>query len=47
MCGHTRSISNGVIRGKIEVAPIKDKIREAKLKWFGHVRRMSMDTPVR
>ena len=49
MCGHTRSdrIRNGVIRGKIGVASIEDKIRETRLRWFGHIRRKSMDAPVR
>ena len=49
MCGHTRSdrIRNGVIRGKIGVASIEDKIREIRLRWFGHIRRRSMDAPVR
>jgi len=36
-----------VIRGKIKVASIEDKIREARLHWFGHIRRRSMDAPVR
>ena len=35
-----------MIKGKIGVAPIEDKIREARLRWFGLVRR-SMDVPVR
>jgi len=49
MCGHTRldKIRNEVIRGKIGVASIEDKIREARLHWFGHIRRRSMDTLVR
>ena len=49
MCGHTRSdrIRNGVIRGKIGVALIEDKIREARLRWFGHIKRRSMDAPMR
>jgi len=48
MCGHMRfdKIRNGVIRGKIGVIPIEYKIREARLKWFGHIRR-SMDASVR
>jgi len=48
MCDHTRldKIRNEVIRGKIGVATIEDKIREAGLWWFGHIRR-SMDAPVR
>jgi len=49
MCGHTRfdKIRNGVIRCKIGVTPIKNKIRKARLRSFGHVRRRSMDAPVR
>ncbi|XP_070045910.1 uncharacterized protein [Nicotiana tomentosiformis] len=49
MCGHTRfdRIRNKVIRGKVGVAPIDGKMREARLRWFGHVRRMSTDTLVR
>ena len=29
------------------MAPIGDKIREARLCWFGHIRRRSWDAPVR
>ena len=48
MCGHTRfdKIENEVIKGKIGVTSIKDKIREAVLRWFGHIRR-SIDALVR
>ena len=38
---------NEVIRGKIGVASIDDKMRKARLRWFGHVRSRSMDAPVR
>ena len=49
VCGHTRldKISNEVIRGKLGVVYIEDKIREARLRWFGHIKRRSMDAPVR
>ncbi|XP_070023271.1 uncharacterized protein [Nicotiana sylvestris] len=49
MCGHTRldRIRNEVIRDKVGVAPIKDKMREARFRWFRHVRRKSTDAPVR
>ncbi|KIH47114.1 hypothetical protein ANCDUO_22830 [Ancylostoma duodenale] len=32
-------ISNEVVRSTFGVAPITDKIREARLRWFGHVQR--------
>jgi len=49
MCRHTRldKIGNEVIKGKREVASIEDKMREARLRWCGHIRRRSMDAPVR
>jgi len=49
ICGHTRldKIRNEVIRDKIEVASIENKIRETHLRWFGHIRRKSLDAPVR
>nr|XP_009763263.1 PREDICTED: uncharacterized protein LOC104215207 [Nicotiana sylvestris] len=39
MCGHIGldKIRNEVIRDKVVVAPIKDKMREAQFKWFGQV----------
>jgi len=47
--GHTRlnKIRNEVIRGKIGVASVEDKMRETRLRWFEHIRRRSMDVPVR
>ena len=49
ICGHTRSdrIRNGVIRGKMGVTSIANKIRETRLRWFSHIRRRAMDAPVR
>nr|XP_016438442.1 PREDICTED: uncharacterized protein LOC107764395 [Nicotiana tabacum] len=49
MCGYTKlyKIRNKVIRDKVSVAPIEDKMREVTLKWFGHVRRRSTDALVR
>ncbi|KAG5570522.1 hypothetical protein H5410_060288 [Solanum commersonii] len=49
MCGHTRSdkIRNEVIREKVGVASLVDKLREARLRWFGHVKRRCADAPVR
>ena len=49
ICDRTRldKISNEVIRGKLGVTFVEDKIREARFRWFGHIRRRSMDAPVR
>nr|XP_016515343.1 PREDICTED: uncharacterized protein LOC107832054 [Nicotiana tabacum] len=50
MCGHTRldMIRNEVIGKKVGVAPVEDyKMWEARLRWFGHVKRRSIEAPVR
>ena len=49
MCGFTRldEIRNNVIRSLTEVAPIEKKMRESRLRWFGHVKRRSVAAPVR
>ena len=49
MCGYLRidRIRNGVIRDLVKVALIKDKMRETRLRWFGHVKRRSVDAPLR
>ncbi|XP_075087676.1 uncharacterized protein LOC142169677 [Nicotiana tabacum] len=49
MCGHTRrdKIRNEYIRDMVGVAPIEDKLRESKLRWFEHVKRKDLDAPVR
>ncbi|VFQ75973.1 unnamed protein product [Cuscuta campestris] len=48
MCGKTRldRISNEDIRCQVGMAPVEDKLREARLRWFGHVRRRDADAPV-
>lgn len=33
--------------GKVGVAAIKDKIKENRLRWFGHASRRPTDAPVR
>jgi len=49
MCNYTRmdKIRNEVIREKVRIAPLEHKMRETRLRWFGHVKRRSKDTPVR
>ncbi|KAG5627914.1 hypothetical protein H5410_013132 [Solanum commersonii] len=32
---------------KVGVASVVDKLREARLRWFGHVKRRGADAPVR
>ncbi|VFQ87431.1 unnamed protein product [Cuscuta campestris] len=48
MCGKTRldRISNEVIRRQVGMVPVEDKLREARLRWFGHVRRQDANAPV-
>jgi hypothetical protein len=46
--GHTRrdQVPNDDIRDKLEVAPIKEKLVQHRLRWFGHVQRRPLDTLV-
>ncbi|XP_022031250.1 uncharacterized protein LOC110932205 [Helianthus annuus] len=46
LLGHCR-IRNDVFRERLEVASISDKIKEGRLRWFGHVKRWQMIKPVR
>ncbi|KAF3674573.1 putative pre-mRNA-processing factor 6-like [Capsicum annuum] len=49
MCGLTRRdrARNETIREKVGVTSVECKMREARLRWFGHVKRRGMDAPVR
>ncbi|KAF3635097.1 hypothetical protein FXO37_26166 [Capsicum annuum] len=49
MCGLNRGdrVRNETIREKVGVASVEDKMREVRLRWFGHVMRRGMDAPVR
>ncbi|KAF3645208.1 hypothetical protein FXO38_19763 [Capsicum annuum] len=40
-------VRNETIREKVGVTPVECKMREARLIWFGHVKRRGMDAPVR
>ncbi|PHT76944.1 hypothetical protein T459_20466 [Capsicum annuum] len=40
-------VRNETIREKVGVTPVKNKMREVRLRWFGHVMRRGMDAPVR
>ena len=48
-CGHIRRdrIWNEVIRDRVGVALIEEKLTQHRLRWFGHVQRMSPEAPVR
>jgi len=45
MCGFTRldKIRNDVIREKVEIAPIEEKLRETRFIWFGHGKRKGVN----
>ncbi|XP_070018347.1 uncharacterized protein [Nicotiana sylvestris] len=49
MCGRTKQdrIKNEAIRDRVGVASVEDKMWESWLRWFEHVRRRSIDAPVR
>lgn len=49
MRGHPRreKIRNEDIRGKVRVASVVDKMREARLRWFEHVKGRTADVPLR
>ncbi|KAF3631468.1 hypothetical protein FXO37_27947 [Capsicum annuum] len=49
MCGLTRGdrVRNETIREKVGVTSVECKMREARLRWFGHVKRRGMDALVR
>ncbi|XP_071721933.1 uncharacterized protein [Rutidosis leptorrhynchoides] len=40
-------VRNETIKSELNVAPIDEKIREGRLRWFGHVRRRPREAPVR
>ncbi|KAG2633738.1 hypothetical protein PVAP13_2NG246903 [Panicum virgatum] len=48
-CGHTKRdrVRNEVIRDRVGVAPIEEKLTQHRLRWFGHVQRRPPEAPVR
>jgi len=49
MCDYTRldRTRNVVIRERVRVAPLEDKMRETRLRWFGHVKGRSVSALMR
>ena len=49
MCIKTRmdKVRNEDIRMLIGIAPIENKMRENRLRWFGHIRRRPIDALIR
>ncbi|XP_070002811.1 uncharacterized protein [Nicotiana sylvestris] len=49
MCRRTMldKVRNEVIRDKVDMAPVEDKMREARLRWFGPLKRKDTNAPVR
>jgi hypothetical protein len=51
ICGHTRTDyiqnRNDDIRERLGVAPVKEKLMQHHLRWFGHIQRRPLETPVR
>ena len=48
-CGITRQdrVRNDYVRGSLKVAPISMKVKETRLRWFGHVMRREANHPTR
>ena len=49
MCRHTRKdrVRNEIIREKVRVASVENKLREVRLRWFRHMMRRGSDASVR
>ena len=49
MYGYTKldRLWNVAFREKVGVLPLEEKMMETKLRWFGHVKRRSINAPVR
>ena len=49
ICGHIRRVRvrNDDIRNRLGIAPIEEKPVQYRWRWFGHVQRRPLETPVR
>jgi hypothetical protein len=49
ICGHTRrdQVRNNDMRERLGVAPVKEKLMQYRLRWFGHMQRRLADAPIR
>jgi len=49
MCDFTRldRVRNVAIRERVGVAPVEEKLRDTRLRWFEHVKRRCVNAPVR
>ena len=48
-CGVTRKdkVKNKHIRGTLKIAPISSKVKENRLRWYGHMKRREAEHPIR
>ena len=48
-CGLTRrdKVRNEHIRGTLKITPISNKVKESRLRWYGHVKRREAEHPIR
>ena len=49
MCGHTRldRIKTKATRERVGVTPVKDKLREIRLRWLGPIKKRETYAPMR
>ncbi|XP_064112018.1 collagen alpha-1(III) chain-like [Macrobrachium nipponense] len=48
-CGLTRKdkVRNEHVRGTLKIAPASNKVKESRLRWYGHIKRREEDQPIR
>jgi hypothetical protein len=49
ICGHTRRdrVQNDDIRERLGVTPVEEKLVQHRLRWFGHIQRRPVESPIR